>query len=112
MAAFHPAVVSFASFGIASELSIQRVEELLGQLTNAVGIVAAELLAPVGLERDSGLNAESPEPHKSEHHETQAVGAIEPMAISEESQPGAALTGGPLIAWEPLVKHVSGSFRA
>ncbi|MGD2104868.1 MAG: hypothetical protein PVJ55_07140 [Anaerolineae bacterium] len=109
VAALYAAVVPFAALGVASKLSIQGAEELLGQLTHALWVVAAKLLPPVGLEGDRGVAAERSEPHQDEHNERQAIGAIEAMAVSQKPEPGAASTRRPLVAREALAAQMGSS---
>jgi hypothetical protein len=81
MTAFHTAIVALAALRITGQLGIEWLEELIRQAQDLIGVVATELLPPIGLKGDGDVNAESTEPQRDKDHEGQAVGAVQTMTI-------------------------------
>jgi hypothetical protein len=112
MASFDTAIVALATEGVTAEIATQGFKVASGEASYLGEVVAAELLAPVGLEGDVGVEVVGSQPHEYEEHEGDAIGAIEPMAVGQEAEASTAVTGGPLIAWETLTVEMGGSFSA
>ncbi len=112
MAAFHPAVVPLPSLGISTQLAAQRLQKLFAQLPHMFGVIPTELLAPIGLQFHLSFHPKSPQPHQEEDQEGQPIGAIQFMAIGQESQSAPSLQRRPLIAMPDRVLRQIDPFPA
>jgi len=62
MATLDAPVVAFAAHGVTAELALQGLKVVVRQLGHMGRVIATELLSPVSLERDRGVDTESAQP--------------------------------------------------
>jgi len=112
VAALHPAVVPLAAEGVTLQVALERAQEAFHELGDAGGVGASELLSPVGLKDDGGFDPMGAQPQEDEEEEGDPVGAVEAMAVGQETEAGAPLAGRPLVTGEVVAAQMGGVGRA
>jgi hypothetical protein len=112
MAPLHPTVVLLAALGIPAQGALERLQEALLQGLEALGVVAPKLLTPVGLEGDGRFHPVEAQPAEDKAQEGEAIGESPGVAVGQEAEAGAALTGCPLVAREAAFAEVVPEGRA
>jgi hypothetical protein len=104
VAAFDERVVRGSALADAEQGGAERGEDPAVEAGQLAWALAAEFLAPVGLEADAVMQAVHPDPAGDQDHEEQAVGQCSLVGVGEEAQSGAHAAG------RPLVQRKSGAF--
>jgi hypothetical protein len=97
VAALDDGVVGGAAFADVQQHRSDGAEDAAVEGGELLGALAAELLAPVGLEGDVVVQAVGAQPQDHEGHEGQAAGHGLLGGVGEEAHPGADAAGGPLV---------------